>query len=329
MGKIRSVFVLRTFIFAAALALGLSSINNATAANDDAAELEELLDDAGEETEVETEEEYALPVPQSAEEDSPTLSEADQGALSPGDRSSEDLFLPVPSDQVGLPAVEGEATEDFMPFYKAGDVRHESKDSGFRKPGWTLFGGYSMKTYTTDIIKEAKNGLILGTHFRIFGWDFFRMPLSLHVLASVNFVSLDDVKIIVLEAGVERELAAQSVKERTYRVGGLLEWEFSRRIQAYGGLYKQVSEVEAKGASIVDPNQATGFRGISASSVTDTLREDIINFGVGLNWDFYVIPHASFGLRAWMEPRYFAMMLTFTAEPVPRNRNSLNFEWDD
>lgn len=340
MGKMPRIFVLCFLICVAAFGTILSTgraVAASSSSNSD--ELEELLDANGDETQVETEQEYALPVPKSAEENAPTLSEADQGPINPGDRNSEDLFLPVPSDQVGLPAVEGEASDDFMPFFRAGDVRHDSTESRYRKPGFTMFGGVSGKQYATSVVGGTQQGLEIGLNGRILGWSLFRMPMSLHALGAITFTSLNDVTqkdmLLTTTSGTTfvRDVTANSVKERLYRVGPMLEWELSRRFQLFGGVFKYFNEFNTSGANYPEPSGTVGapptFIPVDANVVLSQLKENRFTFGGGIEWDFYVIPHASFGLRGWLEPRYASLTLTFSAEPRPRNRTSLDVDEDD
>lgn len=331
MGKSPRIFALRFFICAAALVAVLSTINGFAAPSDDSEELEQLLNEDSDQTEVESEEEYALPVPQSSEAESPVLSEGDPDALSPEGRSTEELFLPVPSDQVGLPGVEGETEEDFLPFTRAGDVRHETADMGYRKPGWTLFAGYAMKSYEV-VVPNSMPGVEVGTHIRLLSGELFSLPMSLHAFGAVTFTSLGDIKGTAVFNNAERTVTVPEVQDRTYRVGALLELQLSRRFQLYGGVFKVFSEQEitnrTRKAHYFDANNNNAQVDVSAGPIYDKIDDDRFTPGVGLQWDFYVVPHASLGLRAWAEVRYITVLLTFSAEPVPRNRNSLNFDME-
>lgn len=300
------------------LLLALSSASQQGFAQSDRAadELEDLLNEGGDEVEVESEEDFALPVPAPSETNSPVLDEIDQGPLTPSD-ATEDLFLPVPSDQVGLPSVEETVEEDFSPFYRAGDVRHSdaSSESLVRKPGTAVWLGYATKQYSTNLLPNSQNGLEVGISGRLWRSSIFSMPLNFNLFAAATFISLDDL--------VDRGFTFVGNKDLSIRVGGMIEWEISRRIQLFVGAGKYFTEVSTKGALI---NEA--ITEVPSGATLAKVDEDPLFVGVGAQWDFHVVPHGSIGARAWAEPGYISLLLTFTVEPIPRNRNSINYDYN-
>lgn len=280
-------------------------------------ELEELLNEEGDEVEVETEEDFALPVPTPEEEESPILDEIDQGPLAPSE-ATEDLFLPVPSDQVGVPSVQEDGEEDFSPFYRAGDVRHSqaTNEDLLRKPGFVLWGGYVNKAYTTNLLPDPEAGLEIGMSARIWRTSLFSLPFNLHVFGAATFISISEI--------IDRGLQFVNNKDLTLRFGGLIEWELSRRISLFAGAGKYFTEISTDGALIQGSIDET----VSAGPTLNKIDEDPFFVGVGAQWDFHVRPHGSLGLRLWAEPGYVAALLTLTMEPIPRRRVSLNYQMD-
>ena len=49
-----------------------------------------------------------------------------------------------------------------------------------------------------------------------------------------------------------------------------------------------------------------------------------LKLGFGGQYDFYVIPHGSLGLRGYIEQDYAYIGLTMSMEPAPRKRASLS-----
>jgi hypothetical protein len=156
------------------------------------------------------------------------------------------------------------------------------------------------------------------------------VPLRLNILGSVNFIALNDISGNVVVDGETRTITAKSTQDLTYKFGPVLEMEISRRFQLYGGAFLNINELKSKFASYFDVNRVPPAAvNTNAGPLFAKIKAERFTFGAGAEWAFYVIPHASFGLRAWVQPNYYALYLTFSAEPKPRNRNSLNFEWDD
>lgn len=279
-------------------------------------ELEELLNEEGDEVEVETEEDFALPVPTPEEEQSPVLDEIDQGPLAPSE-ATEDLFLPVPSDQVGVPSVNENYEDDFSPFYRAGDVRHSTStdEDILRKPGTVLWVGYANKEYTTNLLPDVQNGLEVGLSARLWRTTLFSLPFNFHVFGAVTYINLDDL--------VDGGTTFVDNVDLTIRLGGLIEWEISRRIQLFAGAGKYFTEISTQGALF--GGQLQDF---PAGATLKKVDEDPFFIGVGAQWDFHVRPHGSLGLRGWAEVGYVSFLLTFTMEPIPKRRVSLNYDLD-
>lgn len=310
--------------FFLALVLALNSSNLAAQGNDDAAELEELLDSQGDETDVETEEEYALPVPAPAEEDSPVLNEADVDYVAPRE-TNEDLFLPVPSDQVGLPAISGvdERDDDAVPFYRAGELRYESnKDIPGAKPPITLHVGYGQRTFAAGSgVTEVQPGFGGGFHTRLLGGRPLGLPISLHADAAVMFTDVGTVSGLV--EGEPRE--AVSVAETMYRFGLLAQLELSRRIILYGGVFYRLNEVRNSGGRSSNDNS---IQGLNVAPLVGALAVREISFGLGAEWDFYVVPFGSLGIRGWYEPGLIVGSLSYSFDFVRPKRGAMNFEFD-
>ncbi len=281
-------------------------------------ELEELLNEEGDEIEVETEEGLGFPVPDPDEEESPVLGEIGQGPSGPG-AAEEDLFLPVPSDQVDAPFLPGGGGRghegSFLPFYQAGDLRHSSSTNEdiLRKPGTALWVGYALKDYATRLIKNFQNGFEVGLSTRIWRSSFLSPRLSVHLFGAATFINLEDVTY-------RGDLFVNN-KDKTFRLGGLVEWELSRQIALFGGAGRYSTDITTGG---VRANDSINY--VPAGSVLRRLDADPIFFGVGAQWDFHVQPQGSIGLRSWVELGYTSLLLTFTVEPVPRRQVALNYD---
>lgn len=322
-GKSRTAFFFWVFFLSlASVAIPEGAFAQRSSA--DAEELEQLLDKEGEDIDVETEEEYALPVPAAAEENSPVLNEADADRASPSDRN-QDLFLPVPSDQAGLPAVAGEEDEDFSPFYRAGEMRYENNKAGYNKPAYSIFGGGGVRSYTVAGVEPVRSGFEVGVNLRFLNGTLLKMPLSMHFYGSVSFISINT----MYGVSEGRNITVVGVQDTTYRAGLMLELELSRRVQLFGAIYQRQNIVSNEYAhtDTIDPLIGDYTR-TRAGPVTGPLLIRQITGGIGAQWDFYVVPYASLGLRGWLEPGYASLTMVFSLEPRPRNRNSLNFEWD-
>ncbi|MCO5144299.1 MAG: hypothetical protein M9962_14520 [Oligoflexia bacterium] len=221
---------------------------------------------------------------------------ANQKNINPDD---DDIFLPTPVD-----ANNTYSAPVILPYDNRVYVQRDDWYSITRnRPVFSLSGGVASRNYPTTAIPDRVTGYNVGVSYRFFDLG---QTVFLHAYAGLSFFSLGDVN------------GFPDVRDTTLHYGPMLEVGIGRRLSLFGTFLRRSNSIE------------TGVNRGGANPPLSALRgigeEAIWKLGVGAQFDFYVIPHGSLGLRAQIEQDVYQVVLTMAIEPRPRERLDLNFE---
>jgi hypothetical protein len=275
-----------------ALAAGLAS-----AADDDLPEPTDGGDEA-----------VSAPAPEDALPD-PSLGEGVDSLPQPGvDAQSENpknvVNKPLESDDIFLPTPTAQESINYAPLGSPVSNRTVSDDWRVgmeRRPLVSLHGGVAIYNYPSEAVEANRNGPTVGGSVRIFD---IAQTIFLHAYGSVGWVKLGGVGPFT------------DVKDTVIHLGGLLEVGIGRRLSLFGSLLKRGHTLKS------GPDASLQFG--TVERYTDLINEGW-KLGIGAQYDFYVIPHGSIGIRGHIEQDMGLVALTMAMEPRPRKKLSLNF----
>ncbi len=244
-------------------------------------------------------EEDALPEPQGG------LAEKEQNKVNPMPLEDE-VFLPPPEAQ--------DNTSNFVPLASAPTYENSTeadwRAAMNRRPTFSLHGGAGIFNYGSNLIAPNIRGTTLGASVRLFD---FAQTVFLHAYGSYSWVNLSTVAQF------------PNVKDKILHYGGLLEVGIGRRISLFGSLLYRNHTLRS--------DTRPGMDGLEPWTLDDLQKDSNQSFtsdgwklGIGAQYDFYVVPHGSIGIRGHVEPDMMLVALTMALEPKPRKRLSLNFD---
>jgi hypothetical protein len=108
------------------------------------------------------------------------------------------------------------------------------------------------------------------------------------------------------------------VKDNITHFGGLLEVGVGRRFSLFGSLLRR--------GHTLSSDRIEGGQFESIDAFTNIISNEGWKFGVGAQYDFYVIPHGSLGIRGHVEVDMALVALTMALEPQPRKRMKFGFD---
>jgi hypothetical protein len=215
--------------------------------------------------------------------------------------AEDDIFLPTPQGQ-GEPS-------SYTPLSTGVPVNTaRNEDDGDWRYGWnkrpifTLHGGISIVNYQVEGVAENLQAPIVGASVRV--WD-IGQTVFLHAYGAFSWVNIGGVGPI------------SEVKDAIVNFGPMIEIGIGRRLSLFGSILKRNHNIKA------GPDASRQFG--SVDNFASQITEDKWMPGVGIQYDFYVIPHGSLGVRAHVEQDVALVALTMSIEPAPRKKLSLNF----
>jgi hypothetical protein len=233
----------------------------------------------------------------------PSVDRGQEKAKNQVNRPPEDdeIFLPTPNVNdnvyyapVGTPAPRVSAED--------ADWRYV----GSRRPIFSLYTGFGFKSYPNDLVKENRTmGYTVGASVRVLSLG---QTVFLHAYYDFSIYGVGDVGSVA------------GVNEHTQHMGGLLELALGRHISLFGSLLRRQSNVTAA------PMDTSRGYVPNLDDLEDVGEEATWFLGAGLQWDFYVIPHASIGLHLHAEQDLYSLSLAFALEPAPAKKFNLNFD---
>lgn len=247
----------------------------------------------------------ALPTP-TLGEDGESLPDSWAG---PQEQDKYKVNRQAPTDQVYLPQPTNSDAVYYAPLgnnptYSRDELDINDWRLGMEnRPVFSLHGGAAMFNYPNVAVQENREALTVGTSFRVFN---IAQTVFLHAYGSYSWVNVGPVGPF------------PRVKDVVLHYGGLLEIGVGRRFSIFGSLLRRSHTLSA------DRLEGAQFESIDA--YTNIIANEGWKFGVGAQYDFYVIPHASVGVRGHVEVDMFLVALTMAIEPRPRKRLTFNFD---
>lgn len=260
-----------------------------------------------------TEEEVPFnPPPQEFEESLPGAGEDALPEPMGSEGSSDNVVNNAPAeDDIFLPTPQGQPADNssYAPITSGIPVStNRDEDNGDWRYGWnkrpvfTAHGGMSIVNYPVTGIAENIQAPIVGASVRV--WD-IGQTVFLHAYGAFSWVKVGGVGPI------------SDVKDAIVNFGPMIEVGIGRRLSLFGSILRRNHNVKA------GPDASRQFGSID--NFASQFTEDKWMPGVGIGYDFYVIPHGSLGIRAHVEQDVASVMLSMSIEPAPRKRLSLNF----
>jgi hypothetical protein len=259
-----------------------------------------------------TEEEVPFnPPPQDFEESLPGSGEDALPEPMGSNGSSDNVVNNAPAeDDIFLPTPQGQApTNNYAPITTGTPVNTFSEDDNAdwrygwnKRPIFTAHGGISVVNYPVTGIAENIQAATAGASVRV--WD-IGQTVFLHAYGSFTWVNVGGVGPI------------SEVKDAILNFGPMIEIGIGRRLSLYGSILRRNHNIKA------GPDASRQFG--SLENFASQFAEDKWAPGLGIGYDFYVIPHGSLGIRAHVEQDIAMVALTMSIEPAPRKRLSLNF----
>lgn len=242
-----------------------------------------------------------LPAPSLGDEDLPeptleTQRKSSNNQVNPGDEN-DDIFLPTPTVQDNV---------NYAPLGSPVSNRNLG-DADWRlgmdnRPVFSLHAGMGVYNYPSVAVQENRGGATVGASIRLIN---IAQTIFLHAYASYGWVGLGAVGPYA------------NVKDTVQHLGGMIELGIGRRISLFGSLLRRNHTLDATQSVATNP--------VNIDTYTDLVNEGW-KLGVGIQYDFYVIPHGSLGVRAHVEQDMGLLVLTMALEPKPKKRLSLNFQ---
>ncbi len=173
------------------------------------------------------------------------------------------------------------------------------------RPPFSLMLGYGSRSYGNTLVPQRINNVDFGVNIRLLRAG---SMFSLNGNASFAWGAIGNVG------------AALQVSDFTTRFGLFAEMDFTRRFSLLGGLFRRTNVIKTLVAP--DSSHANDLTGL-------ILHNPAYSIGAGAQYEIYVIPHGSLGVRAYMERDYYTVSLVVSMEPRPRSRNSINYGFDE
>lgn len=224
--------------------------------------------------------------------------------------SSDNVVNSAPAeDDIFLPTPQGQPSNNYAPITTGTPVNVSAMDDNAdwrygwnKRPIFTAHGGISVVNYPVTGIAENLQSPTVGASFRV--WD-LGQTVFLHAYGAFTWVNVGGVGPI------------SEVKDAILNFGPMIEIGIGRRLSLYGSFLRRNHNVKA------GPDASRQFGSIE--NFASQFAEDKWVPGLGIGYDFYVIPHGSLGIRAHVEQDVAMVALTMSIEPAPRKRLSLNF----
>lgn len=218
-----------------------------------------------------------------------------QRNISPDD---DDIYLPTPAGS------SADSAPVILPYDNRVSVQNDGWDSITKnRPVFSLSVGLASRSYPTTRVPDRITGYNFGLSYRLFDLG---QTIFLHAYGDLSFYNLGDVN------------GFPDVKDTTLHYGPMVEIGVGRRISLFGSLLRRSNSIKT------GVNRSGGNPPLSALA---GIGEDASwKLGIGAQYDFYVIPHGSIGIRAHVEQDIFLAVLTMAIEPKPREKLDLNFE---
>jgi hypothetical protein len=250
----------------------------------------------------------AMPAPSLGSESlpEPTVGaevESPQNQVNKLESTDDNIFLPSPSggDDIGMAPL-GPVGGNVV----SSSIDSEWKSSLSKRPIFTFLGGVGLRNYATTAVPDLVTGYSVGTSIRV--WD-LGQTLFLHGLAGFTYFPIGTVG------------AYPDVHDKTYHLGGMLELAIGRRISIFGSFLQRRNFITfAPAKTDVERVQR------SPTQLQYIGEKPKWQLGLGVQYDFYVVPHGSLGIMGRIERDMTMILLTMAIEPAPRKRLSLNFE---
>lgn len=269
--------------------------------------------------------------------DMPNLELSDEGTPAPSlgedslpepsaDRAQENAANQVnqqpADDEVFLPAPGGNDSINYAPADR-GATRYSSRDEREwqvmrDRPIFTLYAGTAFKdypgnpSYANDVERTRTTGVTVGASVRVID---LAQTVFAHIYFDYSWYSVGDI-------GPKENPASSiaQVKDETFHIGPMIEIGVGRRISLFGSLLRRQARVSADKVGVLNVDQQ------DVGNLVGIGEKPTWQLGVGLQWDFYVIPHGSLGLRGHIEQDLAMVTLALAMEPAPRKKLNLNFD---
>lgn len=242
----------------------------------------------------------------------PSLGDGKDSLPEPGESIKQEntknqVNVPVEDDEVFLPAPAGQESINYAPVAREQSTRG-MQDSEWRlgmenRPIFSLQAGGEVYNYPSEAVKSNRSGPSVGGSIRVID---IAQTVFLHGFTTFSWIDLGGVGPFT------------EVKDTVIHAGAMIEIGIGRRISLFGSLAK-VSHTLKSG-----PDSSKTF------GTVEKFSPDIINegwkLGLGGQYDFYVVPHGSIGVKAHVEQDMALVALTMALEPKPKKRLSLNFQ---
>ena len=257
-----------------------------------------------------------LPIPKSSldTENKNTAGEAAR----PSEDQADQVYLPTPSSSdlpslgpISAPTNIGGGQE----FFRA----YEEPRSSMERPAFALYLGPGFKSYTNDPDIGTRTGISLGLSYRVFE---VAQLFSMSAFAGATILNLGDIGGQYVADPSSKWTGTSHiphVNEKTYQVGLIGSIDLGRRFSILGGINYTTSSVSFG----TQANADDAWPKEIAPNISDA---PALQLGVGAQYDFYVIPHGSMGIRGYAQQNLFVLSLAFSMEPQPRKKINLNYE---
>lgn len=245
--------------------------------------------------------EDALPEPSLGDE---TDSLPPPGQMINEENAKNQVNRPVEDDEVFLPTPTAQENINYAPMVQPRLESRSETDWRYgldRRPIFSLHGGAAVYNYPSLAVEPNRTAGTVGASVRLYD---IAQTVFLHAYGSFGWVSLGNVGPF------------PKVKDTVLHFGPMIEVGLGRRISVFGSLFRRSHTLDS------DPAISGGFT--SVEGYTDLLNEGW-KLGVGVQYDFYIIPHGSIGIRGHIEQDMALVALTMALEPKPRKRMNLNF----
>lgn len=257
-----------------------------------------------------------IPAPSLGDESlpEPSVDRGQERAKNQVNKAPEDdeIFLPTPNVNdnvyyapVGTPAPRV-SSEDL-------DWRNLSSN----RPVFSLFGGAGSMSFPSNLTTQSRYiGPSVGLGIRALHLG---QTIFAHLYSDWTFFNLGTVGTV------------QQVSVRTFRIGGLLELALGRRLSGFISLFRRQGVVSSPSFDTSPPPAGQLPNTLAHPANFNPHDADNIGepsewlLGVAAQWDFYVVPHASAGVRLQAERDLFMLSLTISMEPTPPKKLTLNY----
>ncbi len=232
--------------------------------------------------------------------------EEDESGEEEDDDDNEEDVLELDEDASDIEDADGEDIN--LPFSGKASLNHSSERalSGIDKPDWTLFMGGAQKSYPTNTLSDKATGLAFGFNTRL-----LEIPLPLtgniffNLYAAGTYLNLGDIS--------QPNIFLADATDLTVRAGVLGEWELFRRLQVFA----------------LASYQYTKIGGTGLDTHKDRLKDNGLKISLGGQYEWYVVPYGSMGLRVLVDTSLITATLTLAVAPVPRSSKPIELDFDD